>query len=542
MNKRFSGLINKISGDGHRFRVGVLIIFVLLIFIPVAINLYNVYNKTVDVVNKEKINDINNILDKTAIAIEVYLGSINKDITQLADTNSLRKVLMDRDTMAKLYQDKSNSFFLSEFNKVKNDKIESIFCISNNNEILYNTNNDKEPGNLIIEREWYKGFLSSDRDMIIHPAEPDDKSSGGSSIFIIKKIKGLTNDFTPQTNEKVVGTIVFYVCPDFWNTVNDDDNNEYGISLYSNSEVLSGRDIIKEEFGDVDITLADTIAKNVIRTKDDKEVLLSYKRLDDFDISIINYTTLDNYLQPIIDTIKNSIFLIIVIGALAVIWIIIETMVVSKLNMEKQMSQLRLLASEEANQRFRIFKHDLMNHLQIIQGLMSMEQYGKAMEYTQSLTKDSKLLVNRWSIGIPELESAIFHSLSGLECKNIELKIDFCVLPQDIPIKIYDLVKIIVNLIKNAVYELENTESPEKILGIKIYEGVGEYVFEITNNVPIIPFDKRSIIFNKGFTTKGSKGNGLGLYIVKSLTEKNYGTVELRVDEEGNHFIVRLPN
>lgn len=542
MKERLTELINSLINDGHRLRISILITFVLLIFIPVSINLYNVYNRTADVVNREKINDINNVLDKTAIAIEVYLKSLNKDITELAESNSLRKVLMERNTMSRLYQDKSTSFFISEFNKVKNDKIQSIFCISNDNEILFSTNDDKEPGTSIISSQWYQSFLSSDRDMVIHPTELDNKSSNGSSIFIIRKIKGLTNDFTPIDNNKVIGTVVFYVTPDFWNTINDFEDSEYGISLYSNREVLTGRDIINEEFSDVDVNLADTIVKNVIRTKDDKEVLLSYKKIDDFDISIINYTTLDNYLQPIIDTIKNSIFLIIVIGALAVIWIIIETMVVSKLNTEKQMSQLRLLASEEANQRFRIFKHDLMNHLQIIQGLMSMERYEKAMEYTRSLTKDSKLLVNRWSIGIPELESAIFHTVSDLGNKNIELKIDFCTLPQDIPIKIYDLVKILVNLIKNAVYELENTEAPEKILGIKISEGVGEYVFEITNNVPVIPIEKRSIIFNKGFTTKGSRGNGLGLYIVKSLTEKNFGTVELRVDEEGNHFIIRLPN
>jgi len=542
MKRKLSEYYNEIISDGHRFRMIVLVIFVVLIFIPVTLNLYNVYRKTVDVVKKEKIADINNILDKTVIAIEVYMESINKDLTQLADSNSLRKVLMEKDSMSKYYVDKSGTFFVNEFNKVKNDKINSIFCISNKNEVLFNTDNVQGLSNSIIYSEWYNTFLTSNKEMIIRSVDQDINNNSDKSIIIIRKIKGLTSDFMPVDNEEVVGTLVFYVSPVFWNTLNDYENNEYGISIYYNNEPLSGRDVVKEEFNHLDINLSDTITKNVIKTKNNKEFLISYKRLEDFDLSIINYTTLGNYLLPIIDTIKNSIFLIVVVGALALLWIVIETMVVSKLSVEKQMSQLRLLASEEANQRFRIFKHDLMNHLQIIQGLMSMEQYTKALEYTQSLTNDSKLLINRWSIGIPELESAIFHSISGLESKNIELKIDFCTLPQDIPIKIYDLVKILVNLIKNAVYELENSNAPVKTLEIKIYEGVGEYVFEVVNNVPIIPEEKRSIIFNKGYTTKGSKGNGLGLYIVRTITEKNFGTLELRVDKAGNHFIVRLPN
>ena len=114
-------------------------------------------------------------------------------------------------------------------------------------------------------------------------------------------------------------------------------------------------------------------------------------------------------------------------------------------------------------------------------------------------------------------------------------------LESNLSVKIYDLTKILTNLLKNAMYALDKAEDDGKKLTIRIYEELGDYVFEVINNVPVISEDLRSQIFEKGFTTKGKAGSGLGLHIVKRLVEKNKGDIELKVDEQGNHFIVRFP-
>lgn len=91
------------------------------------------------------------------------------------------------------------------------------------------------------------------------------------------------------------------------------------------------------------------------------------------------------------------------------------------------------------------------------------------------------------------------------------------------------------------MYALTNSDSDMKILKIEISYELGYYIFKITNNVPIIPEDIREKIFNKGFSTKGDNGNGLGLFIIKRLVDKYGGDLKLVVDENGNNFIVSIP-
>jgi sensor histidine kinase regulating citrate/malate metabolism len=223
------------------------------------------------------------------------------------------------------------------------------------------------------------------------------------------------------------------------------------------------------------------------------------------------------------------------------LWVFIEMVILSRLVTEKEMTNYRLLVSEDTLQKLRIYKHDFMNHLQIIHSLIEMNQSQKAAQYLKKISEEGKIITQNYEIGIPEIESAIFTSIISAEKNNIEVKIDTIKLPANINVNIYDLVKIITNLIKNAMYALTRADAEDKLLTIRIYSELDEYVFKISNNVPIIREDLRQVIFDKGFTTKGKEGSGLGLHIVKKLVRENHGRIDLVVDERGNHFIVRFP-
>lgn len=536
--QKLSENVRNLFSDNQIFRKRFFVIFILIIYIPVSINLYAVYTKTIEIVKNEKIQDMTDIINKSSTLVDMYLSNVTTKLTETAESDALRKVVADRNSMNKVSQDKADNFFTDEFKKLKDDNVTGVFCLSANNNSLFTTSTDMEISNKIQESTWYKYFIESDKDIILHNGKLDGTEEDGKrSLLLVSKIKSPEN--TPQKKDSTIGALIFTLDSKFWDSIILNDRENYNVCLYYDDDLLIGDDS-KENKAIFNYFKDDALKTSFTKIDDNKIVSINY--LSKYDIYMVCNATTENFLNPILNSIKNSVFMLLIVGCFAIIWILMEFMVVSKLTIEKHMSQLKLLASEEANQRFRIFKHDLMNHLQIIQGLIQMKQYDKALEYSQSLTNESRLIVSRWNIGIPELESAIFQSLSGLEEHQIEVQLDFCQLPQDISVKIYDLVKIIVNLIKNAVYELQNTCANEKILKIRISEGVGEYIFEVTNNVPLIPEDQRKIIFQKGYTTKGSKGNGLGLHIVKTLTERNMGDVELNVNAEGNHFIIRFPN
>ncbi len=51
---------------------------------------------------------------------------------------------------------------------------------------------------------------------------------------------------------------------------------------------------------------------------------------------------------------------------------------------------------------------------------------------------------------------------------------------------------------------------------------------EVSDNGPGIPKDSLRRIFEPFYSTKGSRGSGLGLYITKQLVERNGGKIAVK--------------
>jgi signal transduction histidine kinase len=67
----------------------------------------------------------------------------------------------------------------------------------------------------------------------------------------------------------------------------------------------------------------------------------------------------------------------------------------------------------------------------------------------------------------------------------------------------------------------------------------------VIDNGTGIPRDRRAHLFEPFFTTKGEKGTGLGLWVSRSLVEKNGGQIAVRSfvgsNVHGTVFSVVLP-
>jgi sensor histidine kinase regulating citrate/malate metabolism len=104
------------------------------------------------------------------------------------------------------------------------------------------------------------------------------------------------------------------------------------------------------------------------------------------------------------------------------------------------------------------------------------------------------------------------------------------------------LVSIIGNLLDNAIYE--SAQHDNKWIAINISENSNWYVFEIENPGIIKP-EIQDKIFEKGFTTKGKDGSGMGLAIVCDLISKFNGKIDFEIKEDSVNpsvkFTVSLP-
>lgn len=103
------------------------------------------------------------------------------------------------------------------------------------------------------------------------------------------------------------------------------------------------------------------------------------------------------------------------------------------------------------------------------------------------------------------------------------------------------MVKIIIeNLVENAIH-FRAGDSPE--INVNAHQVGDQVIIEIEDNGQGIRDEYKEKIFDMYFRANDrSKGNGLGLYIVKKAVQKLNGTIRLSTQyASGSHFVVTLP-
>jgi signal transduction histidine kinase len=100
------------------------------------------------------------------------------------------------------------------------------------------------------------------------------------------------------------------------------------------------------------------------------------------------------------------------------------------------------------------------------------------------------------------------------------------------------------NLLTNAKEAiLESKNSDKGVIIINIYRKDDNTFVTVTDNGGGIPEDKKDKMFNRFFTTKGEKGTGIGLYLVKKLMEEHFGgKVSFSNTDAGASFTLKFPS
>jgi signal transduction histidine kinase len=103
----------------------------------------------------------------------------------------------------------------------------------------------------------------------------------------------------------------------------------------------------------------------------------------------------------------------------------------------------------------------------------------------------------------------------------------------------------LLNLATNAIDACTDIESPQKDSRVVLRSLKGKnhtVVYEVIDNGSGMDNETRSKVFQRFFSTKGSRGTGLGLMIAKKIIDEHDGDLELQTEEKkGTRFVVRLP-
>ncbi|MEE3495014.1 MAG: ATP-binding protein [Butyrivibrio sp.] len=190
------------------------------------------------------------------------------------------------------------------------------------------------------------------------------------------------------------------------------------------------------------------------------------------------------------------------------------------------------------NDKLRMDRHDYLNHLQIVYGLMELEEYDEMNSYLRKVYKELLKTGKAVKTSKPAINALLAAKSAEAETKEIEFLIEVKSDLKKLVIEDWELCKVISNLIDNAMKALEDFDGEEKKIRVNITETPERYIFSVDDNGPKIPENIRDNIFKKGFSTKKEEGHGMGLAIVSEILNESGGDIEVSSDDEETVFTV----
>ena len=187
---------------------------------------------------------------------------------------------------------------------------------------------------------------------------------------------------------------------------------------------------------------------------------------------------------------------------------------------------------KESNDNMRLLKHDIKNHMYILEDMVRRDDREKILEYINDVENMIDIKRQFSNSGNIEIDSIINYKLSAAEDMGAKLKIDIRV-PAKLAIKEFDINVILSNILDNAVEAIKFVEN--KFIEIKIEFSKGVLYICVKNSYLKIDIDEKGEFKT---TKQDSQNHGLGLNSIKRTAEKYNGTMITELEE--NKFTVKV--
>lgn len=196
-----------------------------------------------------------------------------------------------------------------------------------------------------------------------------------------------------------------------------------------------------------------------------------------------------------------------------------------QINSKNDMLQQTLSQLEELNKTLRAQRHDFKNHLQVVYSLIELEEFNDTKEYIEKVYNDIQSVSQVMRTSNPAINALLQAKTLACRKRGIELVLNINSQLNGIKMPAWEFCRIMGNVTDNAIYALENI-SGNKYIQIDISEDINSYIFRIKDNGSGIQKEYLDKIFEVGFTTKGDKGDGMGLVIVKETLGEYGGSIK----------------
>lgn len=191
---------------------------------------------------------------------------------------------------------------------------------------------------------------------------------------------------------------------------------------------------------------------------------------------------------------------------------------------ESDMLEEALDQLEQLNLTLRKQRHDFMNHLQVVFGLIELDQKDEAREYVERIYGDIQKVGRSMKTALPAVNALLAAKMADCEQRGVHAEFQITSDWSGMPIPAWEICRVLGNLIDNALDALEGVEKPN--LRVEMGETVLSYYFIVEDNGAGMPDTILERVFQAGFTTKRT-GHGMGLAIVKDILQSGGGSIQV---------------
>ena len=195
---------------------------------------------------------------------------------------------------------------------------------------------------------------------------------------------------------------------------------------------------------------------------------------------------------------------------------------------------------ERLNAVLRAQRHDFMNHLQVVHSLIEMDEYKAADEYIEKVYGDIQRVSKIMKTSVAAVNALLQAKLMACEKQGISMELDVRTQLKNLTIPSWEMCRVLGNLIDNAIYAVIEGKDGKSIR-IELYEDLNNYYFKIMNCGDPISEKLAGRIFEPGFTTKGDKGEGMGLAICSEIMKRAGGSIGVSTEEGRTIFAGSIP-
>ncbi|HWP97757.1 MAG TPA: GHKL domain-containing protein [Syntrophomonadaceae bacterium] len=242
------------------------------------------------------------------------------------------------------------------------------------------------------------------------------------------------------------------------------------------------------------------------------------------------------------DFIMVSMLFVILATVFLSLFLTRKLLVITKQEQVVELQRLHIEHLQEMNRVIRTQRHDFVNHLQTVYGLLRLGAVEEAEAHITELYHDVQVSGEILRLAVPEVTALLMVKMGAATSRGISFKVEVESDLSRLRVRPLDSVTILGNLLNNALEAVEPMDPQSKKVELKFYEN-SAYIFIQTHNPGFITEEIQSQMFEPGFTTKGEDGSrGLGLTSIKHLVERYKGRVQLESHvEQGTTFTISFP-